>query len=714
MTTIDTAITTASSGKPRLRLRIRGKLMLGFATVSLVLAAAVGATLWQVQQVSETTHRVVDVRVPTAHAGEKVVSGLYASLAALRGWIIAGNDTDKAARQAAWAEIREAAGAMDGLARTFSSEENRKGWEETRRLLEEFAGVQAKVEAIANTPDAQPAAKLLATEGAPRVQSLAQALTGLIDQEAQREAMPERMQLLKAMADLRGNSALAIAELRAFLLTGDAQHEKLYGERWAVGGSALGEVRKRAGMMTDEQRRTLDTIARIRGEFGDIAKRMIAIRSSAEWNVPVHLLRTEAAPRANRILDILEGAPGANGVRHGGLTERQIELLQADAQGLYAAVNFLNGLEWSLLAIGIGLGLGIALLTSRSIVNPIRAMTGAMTRLAGGDKAIEIPAVGRQDEIGDMAGAVQVFKESMIEADRLTAEQAAAREARERRAQRIEQLNNDFDRSVTEALGAVANAAHEMSTASQSMAATAEETNRQAVTVAAASEQVSANVQTVSAAAEELSNSIEEIGRQVNQAATTAGRAASQADATDGTVRGLAEAAQRIGDVVRLISDIAGQTNLLALNATIEAARAGDAGKGFAVVASEVKQLANQTAKATEDIAAQVNAIQSATQGAVEAIRGIGTTVQEINGIATAIASAIEEQGAATKEIARNVQQASGATGQVSSNITGVTQAAGETGAAAEQVKGAVGELSHQADALRAQVDSFLEQVRAA
>ncbi len=274
------------------------------------------------------------------------------------------------------------------------------------------------------------------------------------------------------------------------------------------------------------------------------------------------------------------------------------------------------------------------------------------------------------------------------------------------------QMADRFEQSVMAVVESVSSGATEMESSARTMQTTAEETSQRATTVAAASEEATSNVQTVASAAEELSSSVEEIGRQVAQSTKIAQSAVEETSRADEKVQGLAEAAQKIGEVVNLINDIASQTNLLALNATIEAARAGEAGKGFAVVASEVKSLATQTAKATDEIASQINAIQSATTDAVTAIQGISSTIAEISEISTAIASAVEEQGAATREIAGNVQQAATGTQEVSSTIAGVTQTATETGEAANQVLEATGELAQQAEMLRKQVDEFLVEVR--
>jgi methyl-accepting chemotaxis protein len=372
------------------------------------------------------------------------------------------------------------------------------------------------------------------------------------------------------------------------------------------------------------------------------------------------------------------------------------------------------------LLIGIAVGgiLGSLLLavlvSTKFIRQPIAALTAVMTELAAGNSAASIPGKDRADELGDMSRAVEVFKDSMLKAADLDRARRAEEEAKLARSAAIASLTKEFGGDVDAVVSDLAQSASKMQSDARAMSGTAEETNRQAVAVAAASEEASTNVETVAAAAEELSASIAEIGRNVTESARIASKAVEDAARTNASIESLAEAAQKIGDVVKLINDIAGQTNLLALNATIEAARAGEAGRGFAVVASEVKSLATQTAQATGDIAGQIGAIQSATGAAVQAIKEISGTIRQISEIATTIASAVEEQGAATKEIARNVQQASAGTNDVSANIAGVTHSAGETGQVAGRVATAAHSLSEQVQALKARVESFLTKIRAA
>jgi len=360
-------------------------------------------------------------------------------------------------------------------------------------------------------------------------------------------------------------------------------------------------------------------------------------------------------------------------------------------------------------------GVLVATVITRTIARPIGAMAEAMRRLAGGDLSGPIPARDQHDEVGAMAQAVQVFKDNAIEVERLRNEtEAQEHRAAEEKRRSMNQLADGFESSVKGVVGIVSSASSQMRTNAESLTVIAEETNRQSVAVAAAAEQASTNVQTVASAAEELSSSIGEISRQVSESSKIAGGAVEEAKRTNAAVAGLVEAAQKIGEVVQLINNIASQTNLLALNATIEAARAGEAGKGFAVVASEVKNLANQTAKATDEISGQIGQMQSAATGAADAIRGIGGTIVHINEIVTTIAAAVEEQSAATREIARNVEQAAAGTREVTSNISGVTRAASETGVLSHQVLTASESLLRESDSLGRAVDSFIVKVRAA
>ncbi|WP_419728084.1 methyl-accepting chemotaxis protein [Lichenicola sp.] len=350
----------------------------------------------------------------------------------------------------------------------------------------------------------------------------------------------------------------------------------------------------------------------------------------------------------------------------------------------------------------------------RGISRPLTAMTSAMRRLADRDLATPVPYSGRSDEVGRMAAAVEVFKDSMIAAERMAVEQAADQQARQQRSERIESLVAGFERQIGGTVAVLASASSEMEATASSMTRTADQTDQQAIAVTRAAEESSSGVQTVAAASEQLAASISEINRQVTLSAGLTSEAVGSVRRTDDTVRALSESAGRIGDVVALINSIASQTNLLALNATIEAARAGDAGKGFAVVASEVKSLAQQTARATGDIAAQVTQVQRATHAAVAAIQEVGGIIEQVGVITTSIACSVAQQGAATSEIARNVQQTAISARTVTTSISGVSHAANDTGIAAARMLGAAGDLSRQAGTLSSEVDRFITSVRLA
>ena len=366
------------------------------------------------------------------------------------------------------------------------------------------------------------------------------------------------------------------------------------------------------------------------------------------------------------------------------------------------------------LASMVGSGLFVWLYIGRNLVARLVGLEKTMTRLAGGDLNAEVTSQRSGDEIGQMAGALAVFREGIVQANAAAAAQVVEQQAKQRHAATLATLTSDFGDGATTTLAAVSAAAAQMKGAAERMSSVAAQAKDRTDAVATASAQAATNVQTVAAATEELSSSISEISRQVSESSRIASQAVTQVSRSEQTVTELAQAANRIGEVVGLINTIAEQTNLLALNATIEAARAGEAGKGFAVVASEVKSLATQTAKATEGITAQVAAIQGSTREAVDTIKGIGGIIGHMSEIATSVAAAVEQQGKATAEIARNIQQAAAGTQEVSSHIVGVTAAASESGKTAADVLGSTARLTAELEALGGEVDRFLNRIKAA
>jgi methyl-accepting chemotaxis protein len=430
-----------------------------------------------------------------------------------------------------------------------------------------------------------------------------------------------------------------------------------------------------------------------------IEKEMPAAHSDGKYAINPDDLATAIVPAVQTFFVLRDAALAEAAERAGAARDGALMMLVLGAFAVAALLGVLAG---------------VTMMLRRRVIAPLATLTDVVGDLAAGRHDVTIPASGRADEIGSMAGSLEVFKDALIA--KKAADEAAALEADAKiaRGQRVDRLTRDFETAIGEIVNIVSSASGELEASAGTLTATAERSEQLTTVVAAASEEASTNVQSVASATEEMASSVNEISRQVQDSARIAGAAVEQAQKTNDRVSELAKAAARIGDVVELINTIAGQTNLLALNATIEAARAGEAGRGFAVVASEVKALAEQTAKATGEIGQQISGIQAATQESVGAIKEIGDTIGRMSEIASAIASAIEEQGAATQEIARNVQQAASGTQQVSSNIADVQRGASETGSASAQVLSAAKSLAGESGRLKREVGQFLSAVRAA
>ncbi len=425
-----------------------------------------------------------------------------------------------------------------------------------------------------------------------------------------------------------------------------------------------------------------------------------------------------AAGKQGQVQADIVGPAGTDQFRAAGTPLRTLlDYQQREAAAVFArgesAYNLDQSISFGLVGFGIVLGGVLSLLIGRSISNPLHQVVGVMERLARGDTSVEVAGQQRKDEVGEIARSVAVFKQNLVDKNRMEGEAAEARQRAERqRRADLQVLAGDFESQVGHVVQGVAGASSSLERTAQAMSSLSDQVSSRAGAAAAASEQASANVHAVAVATEELSGSVTEIGRQVTESARIARSAVDEAAQSNVIVRGLAEAASRIDEVLKLIDDIASQTNLLALNATIEAARAGEAGKGFAIVASEVKNLASQTAKATGEIAQQINSVQTETDKAVSAIQHVGETIRHIDEITAAIASAVEQQSAATQEIARNVEQAARGTKEVSSNIAGVTAAAGEARQAAVSVLDSGRKLSSESGALSRVVGDFVVKVR--
>jgi methyl-accepting chemotaxis protein len=726
----------------KINLRIRGRLIAGFAGVCIVLAATVGYTVYVVGGVSEVVTRLVNLRAPVAVASTGLTSDVHATLAALRGYLLTGTSEAKAAKASAWKGLDETAAAFDKMAAHFTIPENKRKWAEAKALVQEFRAAQDRAEAIAFTPEAYPATKVL-HEAAPRADTIFGEITKMINEEVGLDATPERKQLLKAMADVRGNFAAATAQLRMYLLTGDAADKSRFTQPWKNFENAMEAIKSRKQLLTPSQNAAFEAITKTFAEFAPLPSKMFSIRETAQWNMPVYILTTEAAPRAGKILDLLEGPRGANGVRAGGLKGNQQELLRAESEAALGNISFLINAEWMLLLIGLAAGAVIALFTARSIANPVQGMTGAMTKLAAGDLKAEVPAVGNKDEIGEMAKAVLVFRDAAhdkIRMEREAEEERVRSEAARKRAEEeaigreralvstsigagmaklaakdltfrltddlpdaYRKLQADFNAAMgqlEQALQGVVSSTQAMNSGTQEISTASSDLSRR-------TEQQASSLEETAAALDEITATVKKAAEGATHARKVVADTKDDAEKSGQVVRkavdamgGIEKSSQQIGQIISVIDEIAFQTNLLALNAGVEAARAGDAGRGFAVVASEVRALAQRSAEAAKEIKELISTSTAQVGEGVELVAETGKSLERIMAKVTDINTVVSDIAAGAQEQATGLQQVNIAVNEMDK----VTQ---QNAAMAEEATAAGRSLTQEAEQLSSLVGQF-------
>ena len=644
-------------------MKIGTRMGIAFGIITALLIGAVGVTIWKIKSMGtvETVERLTTLRVPTANASLMALNGVNHSLAALRGWIILGKDKFKEERAVAWTkEIKSSLDEMNTLSVNWTNPTNVEKLGIIRKNMDLFEKYQQEIEDIANTIENTPASKILFEQAAPQVAIMAENITEMIDLEAKLEATADRKALLGMMADVRGTLGLGVGNIRVYLLSGDKKFKKRFEKLWAKNERRFNDLTNNKDLLTLQQMDAFGKLKGARAIFEPFPKEMFNIRGGDEWNLANAWLRTKAAPTAFAIKEQLDY-----------MVSNQKQLIENDRLAVNNAFGSLFLIEWILLGIGLVVAPLIGFCMTRSITKPIGIVVEAIRKIAGGDYTTKVD-IDSGDELGVLADTFNdMVKDLRTDLLYIKVNAQTVSTASEELSTVSTQMASGAEEIVTQ-ITSVSGATEEMSGNINMMAAAAEEMSVNAITVSSASEQLSSNMNTVASAVEEMTASINYVARNSKEASTVANHATEMSAKATSTMDTLGTAASEIGNVTEVIKRIAEQTNLLALNATIEAASAGDAGKGFAVVANEIKELANQSAQAAEDIAHKIGGIQTNTTDAVKIIGDVTGIINSINESVSVITSAVSEQTNAANGISANVSEASSGVGDIASSISEV------------------------------------------
>lgn len=736
-------------------LKVGMKIGGGYTIMGLILVSIVMATFWQINRVAEVNQRIMELRAPTARSSLMMLNGINHSLAALRGWMILGNDQFRAERDQAWkAEIEPSLQSLKILAQNWTNPQNIERLKTIESVISEFKDAQQEIEDIAQRKDNIPAVQILFAEAAPQAEILAEQITRIIDLEKQLPGTPERKNLLGIMADVRGTTGLGLAAIRAYLLSGESRFKDKFTILWTKNSKRFKDLQQASYLLSPEQSKAFYTFSQAREIFDLLPSKMFSSRQSEDWNRANYWLGTRAAPRGSKLVEVLSVMVS---------DQKQLTLDdEATAQQMNAS---LYRLTWILLLIGIISCLILGLSITRSITVPIQKMLQNLKNFSQGEgdltQRLAVDCVncsdankcnkktcksyGKKGMCWEVSGTLSNNPEcEKVLNGKITDCQDCAVFIKTNNNE-LQELSTSFNifvgklqqmltlvvegvvniSSATTDLSGIAGkmlkSSDDVSGQSNSVATAAEEMSVNMDSVAAATEETSTNINFVSSAAEELTTSSAEVNSNTKLASTVTGEAVEEARSATLKVEQLGLAASEISKVTEVITDISGQTDLLALNATIEAARAGEAGKGFAVVASEIKELAKQTADATSQIKNQIEGIQNSTSETVSQIERITEVIHNVNNTVNTITGAVSEQTAATDEIANNVVQAAQGLSEVNENvaqssavsrqiaidISMVNRAAIEMSTSSTEVQNSASELSETAIKLKTMVGDF-------